>query len=181
MVAIACVIKTQYMARADKWLLRKTSGSKREHLSNGAYADDRNKKNRHGDELPHNEGFKQSWHTMDTGLVKRWLYSKVGEDFDTVYSEFVSRIQPKFQAEYLECIYWYVNARNDTRMDAQGYAHQMQPNYYGDTMLPSTQQVSFYVHPDTNQLVAITDTQKQLVKTVWEAHRKERRLQIPKD
>jgi len=163
------------MARDDKWLLRKASGSRRHLHDNGRYAFDRNTKNRHGEELPHNEGFKHASTSMNTDLIKRWLYSKVGVDFDGIYSEFVSRVQPKFQAQYLESIYWYVNARNDTQMDAEGFAHHVTPNYFGDTMLPTTQQVSFYIHPDSNLLCVITDAQKKKVKDVRrEYHNKQR-------
>lgn len=149
------------MAHADKWLLRKASGSLRDHNRNGKYKDDRNTKNLHGEELPNKVGFKSAWTSMDTKLVKRWLYTQVGMDFNDVYSEFVSRIQPKYQAEYLECIYWYVEPAKEVEIDENGFARSLGQLYQekGWRLLPQNRQCRFYVNPNTNLLCRISDEQ----------------------
>ncbi|MDD7914682.1 hypothetical protein [Polaribacter ponticola] len=95
----------------SKWLLRKTSGSRAKHKTKGDFSNNRNGKSDDLEYLPKRESMqgKNAKNTfLDTGLVYRWLQSKVGENFDTVYSEFLTRIQPKYLDEYRNCIFYYL-------------------------------------------------------------------------
>ena len=96
----------------SKWLLRKTSGSRSKHKETGDYSTRRNADfSEDFDDLPMRESIKgkNTKRTyLDTGLVYRWLQTKINEDFDVVYSEFLTRIQPKYLDEYRNCIFNYL-------------------------------------------------------------------------
>ena len=145
-----------------KWLLRKSSGSRAEGKPGLEYADDRHlAKFVDAEDLPTHLGMGRSqrgWN-MDTTLVYRFLGSNVGRPFDEVYSEFLSRIQPKYLDQYRECIYWYVARHNiEIRDDGLVYGsieygkHLMQP-------LPFSYRGKFFVHPQTGILSKISDLQ----------------------
>ncbi|UOQ71319.1 hypothetical protein [Hymenobacter cellulosilyticus] len=97
-----------------RWLLSrmKTSGSKREYVQNGSFADERHKKVRLLlEELPYYESIK-STPKVYNGKIKfdllvRFLRGKIGCDWDEVYSEIISRI-PTALLEYKEFIFWFV-------------------------------------------------------------------------
>ncbi|WP_299114388.1 hypothetical protein [uncultured Winogradskyella sp.] len=141
----------------SKWLIRKASGSRSKYKSNGDYSDNRNSGGSlEFDNLPQRESMrnKNNHKTyLDTTLVKRWLNSKIGQDFDTIYSEFLTRIQPKYLDEYRECIYWYVTKAEDVEIKKNG---EIWGKWYGQFVkLPYSRQMSFYVHPITNKLVKL--------------------------
>lgn len=141
----------------SKWLLRKTSGSRSKFKSNGDYSDNRNsKKAVDFDNLPQKESMRnKNCHNtyLDTTLVKRWLYSKVGQNFDEVYSEFLTRIQPKYLDGYRDCIYWYVEKKENVEIKENG---EIWGKWYGqDVKLPYSMQMTFYVDPTTNELKKI--------------------------
>ncbi len=100
---------------SNNWLLRKSSGSRGKYSIKPDYADSRNSKNKHGTELPFRESIGKGWSHMDTGLVKRWLYSQVGRNFDQVYSDFLPRIQPKHLDRYRDSIFYYVNKKQEVK------------------------------------------------------------------
>ena len=106
---------------------------------------------------------KKSGHThLDTSLVKRWLYSKVGIDFNLIYSEFLTRIQPKYLDEYRDCIYWFVSKRELTEIDANGEVWGKHIHDGGVLIkLPNNTVSTFFVHPDTNLLCRISDYNKK--------------------
>ena len=109
-----------FLVYLSKWLIRKTSGSRSKFKSNGDYSDNRNSK-KAGDfeNLPQKESMRnKNYHNtyLDTTLVKRWLHSKVGQNFDDIYSEFLTRVQPKYLDEYRDCIYWYVEKKENVEM-----------------------------------------------------------------
>lgn len=75
----------------------KTSGSKRERVANGRYADERHlQDNFEFDELPKHESIKSTRKfyngKINYGLLVRFLRGQVGNDWDVVYSEIISRI-----------------------------------------------------------------------------------------
>ena len=95
----------------SKWLLRKTSGSRSKYKTTGDFSTDRNGKSDEFNNLPQRQSM-QGKNTkttfLDTTLVNRWLQSKVDENFDNVYAEFLTRIQPKYLDEYRNCIFEYL-------------------------------------------------------------------------
>ena len=141
----------------SKWLIRKTSGSRSKFKSNGDYADNRNSKKKvEDDSLPEREPMRgKNYHRtfLDTTLVKRWLYSKVGQNFDEIYSEFLTRIQPKYLDEYRECIFWYVEKKENVEIKENG---EIWGKWYGQPVkLPYSRQKTFFVDPTTNELKRI--------------------------
>ena len=141
----------------NKWLIRKTSGSRSKFKSNGDYSDDRHSKEAIDfDDLPQKESIRnKNYHKtyLDTTLVKRWLYSKVGQNFDDIYSEFLNRIQPKYLDEYRDCIYWYVEKKENVEIKENG---EIWGKWYGqDVKLPYSMQMTFYVDPISNELKKI--------------------------
>lgn len=140
----------------SKWLLRKTSGSRAKFKVKGDYADRRHAKVDDPEHLPMQESMAngaphQSY--LDTGLVKRWLHTQVGRDFADVYSEFLSRIQPKYRHNYSDCIYWYTEPRESTEIDEDG---RVWGTFYGRrTQLPVGRFKLFYVHPESNLLCVL--------------------------
>jgi len=141
-----------------KWLLRKSSGSKSKYKVKGRYADDKEQITDMYEVLPSREAIKKSSSYLDTSLVKRWLYSKVGCDFDDVYSEFISRIQPKYLHKYRECIFSYVHRKEFIRImengEVWGRAREAEP-----VRLPFFKDERFYIDPVTNQLMKIPEAQ----------------------
>ena len=141
----------------SKWLIRKTSGSRSKFKSNGDYSDNRNsKKAVDFENLPQKESMRnKNYHNtyLDTTLVKRWLHSKVGQNFDDIYSEFLTRVQPKYLDEYRDCIYWYVEKKENVEIKENG---EIWGKWYGqDVKLPYSMQMTFYVDPTTNELQKI--------------------------
>lgn len=139
----------------SKWLIRKTSGSLSKHKSKGDYADHRHgRKEVDFEQLPQHESMrhKGAHHTyLDTSLVKRWLHSKVGEPFDQVYSEFLTRVQPKYLDEYKDSIYWYVAPQAHVEVKPNG---EVWGKSYGrPVQLPHGGHLIFYVDPDTGVLM----------------------------
>ncbi|WCO03620.1 hypothetical protein [Psychroserpens ponticola] len=142
----------------SKWLLRKASGSRAKYKSNGDFSDNRNSsENVDFDNLPLKESMRnKNYHKtyLDTTLVKRWLNSKLGQDFDSIYSEFLTRIQPKYLDEYRDCIFWYVAKSEDVEIKENG---DVWGKWYGQFVkLPYSRQMTFYVNPTTNKLIRIS-------------------------
>lgn len=143
--------------RAEKWLLRKTSGARSKYKSSGDYADDKPADINLFDELPKHESVKKSDTHLDTGLIRRWLHNYVDQDFDYVYSEFLKRIQPKYLNEYKHCIYWYVEQKSNVSFDENGVVYGVSLGKI--TKLPYSVHSTFYVHPETNLLKRIPEEQ----------------------
>ena len=118
-----------------------------------------------------NESFKHSYNAIDTTLVKRWLFSQVGEDFDDVYSRFLERLQPQYREEYRHCIFWYVEPAKNVTVSGMGLVYGHGNNAYMGSpqmnLLPNSQQSRFYVAPRDNKLYAISDEQLQESKRIW--------------
>ena len=141
----------------SKWLIRKTSGSRSKFKSNGDFSDNRNsKKSIDFENLPQKESIRnknQHKTYLDTSLVKRWLHSKIGQNFDEIYSEFLTRVQPKYLEEYRDCIYWYVEKKENVEIKDNG---EIWGKWHGQKVkLPYSIQMTFYINPTTNKLIRI--------------------------
>ncbi len=140
----------------SKWLIRKVSGSRGRMKITGDYSDTRNCKTGEIDNLPKRESMQNknvSKKLLDTTLVKRWLNSKVGSDFDEIYSEFLTRIQPKYLDEYRDCIFWYVEKKENIEILNNGEIWGK--NEGVPVKLPYSVQGKFYVNPETNKLARL--------------------------
>ena len=99
----------------NKWLLRKTSGSRNKHTYKPDYADTRNAKRGDLEYLPKKEPIGKGRTWLDTRLIGRWLHKQVGRNFDLVYSDFLKRVQPKYLEEYSDAIFYYVDKEEEER------------------------------------------------------------------
>ncbi len=126
------------MKKTNKWLLRKVSGSRAKRTYKPDYSESRNKKQGNIDELPTREPMGKGHTFLDTTLVKRWLYSQTGSDFDDVYSRFLTRIQPKYLDAYRNCIFDYVDKSEEVKYDSN------------DKIVSCGK--PFYIEPSTNIL-----------------------------
>ena len=76
------------------------------------------------------------------------MQTKVSQDFDAVYAEFLTRIQPKYLDEYRNCIYQYIEPKNTTVIEGTkvfGTFHDSR------IQLPSGKK-KLYVDPVSNQI-----------------------------
>ena len=97
-----------------RWLISKmkTSGSKRQYVANGSFSDERNtKKYKDIENLPNHESIGTTWKIyngkLNYGLLVRFLRGQVGNDWDEVYSEIISRIPTKLLGRK-EIVFWFV-------------------------------------------------------------------------
>lgn len=143
--------------KEEKWLLRKSSGSKSKYKIKGDYADDKSSDLNLMDELPLHESVKTSKSFLDTSLIKKWLNNYIDQDFDFIYSEFIKRIQPKYLDQYKACIFWYAEPKANVSFDEQGIVYGQ---FMGKSVkLPHGIHSSFYVDPETNKLKKIPEHQ----------------------
>ena len=143
--------------KEEKWLLRKSSGSKSKYQIKGDYADGKAANLNLENELPLRESVKTAHTYLDTSLVKKWLRNYINKDFDFVYAEFLKRIQPKYLDEYKHCIFWYTEPKANVSFDEEGNVCGI---WNGKVMqLPISVQSSFYVEPATNLLKNIPEHQ----------------------
>ncbi len=152
-----------------RWLISmmKTSGSKRNHLSNGRYADERNSKKEYNfADLPQHESIKstQKFYNgkINYGLLVRFLRGQIGNDWNTVYSEILRRIPTKL-LDYIEMVFWFVADKIDF-IDGRPWNRKNQQFIWtgeaiGPVIMGYKQEwpefTEFYVHPETNKLVQI--------------------------
>jgi hypothetical protein len=149
----------------------KTSGSKRERVRNGRYADERHlQKNVDLGELPAHESIKttQTFYKgkINYGLLVRFLRGQVGNDWDDVYSEIISRIPTKLLG-YKEIIFLFVADKVEF-VDGRPWNKKAQQfiwtgettakNVHWTAIKSQPQFIEFYVHPDTNKLIRIEQT-----------------------
>lgn len=143
-------------SKSTKWLLRKASGSRAKYKGKGRYANDKLRNPDVYADLPMHESIKQSRSYLDTSLIKRWLYSKVGYDFDDVYSEYLSRLQPKYREEYRDRIFGYVHRKESVDIKGNGEVWGKSGNSNGTPVkLPYWRDELFYVDPLTNKVCKI--------------------------
>ena len=148
----------------------KSSGSRRDHLVNGSFAEERNtKKYVDVENLPSHESIKRTQEfyngKINTGLLVRFLRGQIGNDWDNVYSEIVARIPAKL-LDYKEIALWYVADKVEIK-DGKLWNKRSQKYIYteGQYMLTHYSEIKlsedifeFYVDPGTNKL--IHNTQK---------------------
>ena len=145
----------------------KTSGSKRDHILNERFADERNtKKYQNLENLPQHESIKRTKEfynsKINTGLLVRFLRGQIGNDWDTVHSEIISRIPAKL-LDYKEIALWYVadkvelkdgrlwNKRSQKYIWTEGV---LEMTHFSERML-AEEIFEFYVDPQTNKLIHI--------------------------
>lgn len=145
----------------------KTSGSKRERVDNGRYADKRHlQDNFNLEDLLQHESIKSTKKfyngKINYGLLVRFLRGQVGNDWDNVYSAIISRIPSKL-LDYREMVFWFVADKVEF-IDGRPWNKKSQQfiwtgetfgPIYADTIKTAPQFIEFYVHPETNQLVRI--------------------------
>lgn len=165
--------------QSKRWLMSvmRTSGSKRKYVMNGSYADGRHTKTDISvEELPHREGIKSTREfyngKINYDLLLRFLRGQVGNDWDAVYSEAISRIPAKL-LHHKEMIFWYV-ADDVEFIDGELWNKESQRFIWlngGYTLLHYTEmkfqveRKEFYVDPTTNKLVHIPQKAfKKLIK-----------------
>ena len=145
----------------------KTSGSKRERVRNGRYADERHLQNtKEPDDLPTHESIKTTVKfgngKFNYGLLVRFLRNQAGKDWDEVYSEILSQIPTKL-LDYKYMIYQFV-ADKIEMIEGKPWNKKTQQfiwtgEYFGPTYYPqikkSPEMREFYIDPHTNKLVRI--------------------------
>jgi hypothetical protein len=152
-----------------RWLLgvMKTSGSKRTHLRNWRYADNRHsKRDEPFDDLSTHESIQSTKKfyngKINYGLLVRVLRGQIGEDWDSVYSEYVNRIPSKLMDDK-EMIYCFVADKvefiegkpwNKRTQLFIWTGEEFEPPHW--TEVKSTPELrEFYVDPLTNRLIHI--------------------------
>ncbi|MDL2309297.1 hypothetical protein LJC53_06915 [Bacteroidales bacterium OttesenSCG-928-C03] len=133
-----------------RWLISmmKTSGSKRRYLVNGSFSDTRNaKKYQDLENLATHESIGSTRKIyngkLNYGLLVRFLQGQVGNDWDEVYSEIISRIPTKL-LDYKEIVFWFVADKVEI---INGHPYNMKTNRFDCT--------NFYVCPITNKLLRV--------------------------
>lgn len=154
-----------------RWLISmmKTSGSKRRHVANGRYADERHlQKTKDFEDLPAWESIKstQKFYNgkISYGLLVRFLRGKVGEDWDQVHNEIIARIPTKL-LDYREMIFWFVADKVEMIDGRPWNKRSQQFIWMGEAVAPvywpnikvGPQYIEFYVDPSSNKLVRIED------------------------
>jgi hypothetical protein len=98
----------------------------------------------------------------DYGLLVRFLRGQVGNDWDHVYSEIISRIPSKLLV-YKEMIFWFVAEKVEIKdgkpwdKKAQQYiwtGGELKDVHFTETKT-QPKLIEFYVDPNTNKLVRI--------------------------
>jgi hypothetical protein len=152
-----------------RWLMSimRTSGSKREHVRNGRYADDRHiQKTKDYEELTSQESIAATikfWNgKINYGLLVRFLRNQIGNDWDEVYSEIISRIPTKL-LDYKDMVYWFVADKVEIIDGRPWNMKTQQFLWMGETFGPvhnteikqAPELREFYVDPETNRLIHI--------------------------
>ncbi len=146
-----------------RWLLStmQTSGSRRRHLGNGSYAEDRNQKIKDElEDLPLRESYKKSEGKLKIKLnysqLKRFLGSQVGNDWNLIYSEIVARIPTKLLV-HKEVIFWFV-ADKVEMIEGKPFNKTSSKFIWtpevGEKIF-GYDYLNYYVHPETNKLVKV--------------------------
>ncbi len=147
--------------------MMKTSGSKRTRILNGSYAEERHlQKNGEIEELPSHESIKSTFKfyndKINYGLLVRFLRKQVGNDWDEVHSEIISRIPTKL-LDYKEMIYWFVADKVEVKECRLWNKKTQRFIWNGESVeskpyeqrLDMPEWKEFYVDPTTNKLIHI--------------------------
>ncbi|MGB8194114.1 MAG: hypothetical protein WCF67_19435 [Chitinophagaceae bacterium] len=139
----------------------KTSGSRRKYVGSFSYSEERKSiKQLDLDNLPQRESIKSSdkfyYGKINFGLLVRFLRRQVGQDWDLVYSEIISRIPTKLQ-DRRDMIYWFV-ADKVEMVDGNPWNKRSQRMIWTNGVRDfSKEYKEFYVDPSTNKLVRVPD------------------------
>ncbi len=148
-----------------RWLISKlkTSGSKRRYVVNGSFSEERKtKKYKDIENLPNHESIGTTWKIyngkLNYGLLVRFLRGQVGNDWDEVYSEILSRIPTKL-LDYKEIVFWFVADKIEL---IDGNPYNRKSNKFIWTPEQGEYNFSFdnsdfYVCPLTNKLLRVED------------------------
>ena len=146
----------------------KTSGSKREHLQNGNYSEERHlQKTFDIEDLPSHESIKATQKLyngkVNLGPLVRFLRGQVGNNWDDIYSEIISRIPTKL-LDHRDVVFWFV-ADKVAFVDGRPWNKKSQQfiwtgeavsaSFHWTEFKSQPQFIEFYVHPGTNKLVQI--------------------------
>lgn len=170
-LAVTLNAHTEIMREHNKrWLISmmKTSGSKRRHVGNGRYSDKRHLKINLDDEhLLQHESIKSTKKfyngKINYGLLLRFLRGQVGNDWDEVYSEIVSRIPTKL-LDYKEMVFWFVADKVELisgrpwNKKSQKFictGEDVAKSVHWTEIKSQPQYIEFYVDPDSNKLIRI--------------------------
>ena len=139
----------------------KTSGSKRNYVDNGSFADERNtKKYQNIEELPKYESIKKTTKfyngKINYDLLVRFLNKQIGNDWNDIYSEIIDRIPTKL-LDYKEMIFWFVANKVEY---INNFPYNKKTNKYIWTSEQNNinrifDNCIFYVCPITNKLVKV--------------------------
>jgi hypothetical protein len=160
-----------------RWLISmmKTSGSRKRYAINGRYADERHLKHKYRiDELPQHERIKNTWKhgKINYGPLVRFLRGQVGNNWDDVYSEIISRIPTRlFDFKYMIFVFVadkveFIDGRPWNKKSQQFIwtGEEIKPVHYTQ-IKQGPQRIEFYVDPNTNTLVRIEQKAfKKLIK-----------------
>lgn len=156
----------QYQKR---WLISrlKTSGSKRNYLDNGTYAETRGcKLDFPFEELPTKEGIQRtsSFYNgkINYGLLVRFLRGQIGNDWDEVQTEILARVPTRLM-RHKDMIYWYVADKVECTTDGRIWNKRTQ-RFIGTGRRREShleESIEFYVHPQTNVLTRSRPWQDQ--------------------
>jgi hypothetical protein len=154
---------------SKRWLMSvmKSSGSKRKHVRNGRYADERHlKKGVDFDDMPSHESIKATEKfyngKINCGSLVRFLRGQVGNEWEMIYSEIILRIPTKL-LDYKEMIFWFVADKVEI-VDGRPWNTKTQRFIWtGESFGPihfteikqSPEFKEFYVDPETNKLMRI--------------------------
>lgn len=150
-----------------RWLLSmmKTSGSKRSYLNNGNFSEERNTKkyqSKDFENLPNRESIGSTWKIyngkLNYGLLVRFLNGQIGNNWDEVYSEILSRIPSKLLV-YKEIIFWFVADKVEIK---NGFPYNKESHKFIWTPEQGEYNFGFdnkdfYVDPNTNQILKVKD------------------------
>lgn len=150
---------------SKRWLISmmKTSGSKRSYVVNGSFSEERNtKKHQDIENLPNKESIGSTREIyngkLNYGLLVRFLRGQIGNNWDEVYSEIISRIPTKL-LDHKEIVFWFVADKVEI---IQGHPYNKKTNKFIWTPEQGEYNFSFdnsdfYVCPITNNLLSVGD------------------------
>lgn len=141
--------------------MMKTSGSKRKHIINGNYSEDRNIKQKIDiEDLPVRERIKNTHEfyngKINYGLLVRFLRNQTGKNWDDVYSETISRIPTKL-LDYKEMVFWFVADKVEI-IDGKIWNKRTNRFIWTPEITENGlafEKKEFYVNPESNTLIRI--------------------------
>ena len=154
---------------SKRWLMSrmKTSGSKKRHVLNGRFADERHtKRARSFKDYPTVESVKAThrfyYGKINYGLLVRFLRTQVGANWDEVYSAIIRRIPTKL-LDYKEMVFWFVAKSVEITPDGLWNKESQKiiwtdgssESKYSADQRDKLEFIEFYVDPITNKLTQL--------------------------